>query len=257
MAAASTAVRPRGAPLSDTPPPPAGPDGAGPALPEPDELVGRLVPDGVRRVVVVLAVLRYAIPIAAIAAVPGLLASRQIALLTALRPGKEILLLAGGRIRLDGEPSVLLLFAAAFPLYVAAVWAFFLLGRAYQVALRTGEGPRWLHRAVPPERLEVAQRALARRGPVIAFVARVGGLPPTVLAAAAGVSDVRARGYLLADGLGAVVAFAMTVGIGYALGSAYERAGVWFTVTAVVLVFGLATWFQRWIERELAREGAR
>jgi membrane protein DedA with SNARE-associated domain len=228
----------------------------GPRLPDPDELVGRRIPDGIRRLVVTLAVLRYAIPILAIAAVPGLLANRQIALLVGLRPGKEILLLAGGRIRLDGEPSFLLLFLAAFPLYVAAVWAFFVLGRAYQVALRTGEGPAWLHRAVPPEKLEVAQRALARRGPVIAFVGRVGGLPPTILAAAAGVSDVRARGYLLADGIGAVVAFAMTVGIGYGLGEAYERAGVWFTVSAVVLVFGLATWFQRWIERELAREGA-
>ena len=240
--------------MSDPNPPAAAADG--PALPEPHQLVGRLVPDAVRRLVVALAVLRYVVPIVAIAAVPGLLASRRILLLTALRPGKEILLLAGGRIRLDGEPSVLLLFLAAFPLYVAAVWAFFVLGRAYQVPLRTGEGPRWLHRAVPPDRLEVAQRALARRGPVIAFVARVGGLPPTVLAAAAGVSDVRARGYLLADAVGSVVAFSMTVGIGYGLGETYERAGVWFTVTAVVLVFALAAWFQRWIERELAREGA-
>lgn len=242
--------------MSEATPHPASPDGGGPRLPEPDELVGRRIPDAVRRTVVAVAVLRYVIPIAAIAAVPGLLSGRRIALLVALRPGREILLLAGGRVRLDGEPSVLLIFLAAFPLYVAAVWAFFVLGRAYQVALRTGEGPAWLHRAVPPDRLEVAQRALARRGPVIAFVGRVGGLPPTVLAAAAGVSDVRARGYLLADGVGAVVAFAMTVGIGYGLGQAYERAGVWFTVAAVVLVFALATWFQRWVQRELDREGA-
>ncbi|WP_052664428.1 DedA family protein [Nitriliruptor alkaliphilus] len=242
--------------MSDTSPTSGPSDGGGPRLPEPDELVGRRIPDAVRRTVVTLAVLRYVIPIAAIAAVPSLIANRQITLLVALRPGKEILLLAGGRLRLDGEPSMLLLFVAAFPLYVAAVWAFFVLGRAYQVALRTGEGPEWLHRALPPERLEVAQRALARRGPVIAFVGRVGGLPPTILAAAAGVSDVRARGYLLADGVGAVIAFTMTVGIGYALGEAYERAGVWFTVSAVVLVFALATWFQRWVQRELDREGA-
>lgn len=243
--------------MTDATPPPAASDGSVPELPEPDQLIGRHIPTPVRRLVVALAVLRYAIPIAAIAAVPGLLANGQIALLTALRPGKEILLLAGGRVRLDGEPSFLLLFLAAFPLYVAAVWAFFVLGRAYQVALRTGEGPDWLHRVVPPEKLEVAQRALASRGPIIAFVGRVGGLPPTILAAAAGVSDVRARGYLAADAVGAVVAFAMTVGIGYGLGQAYERAGVWFTVSAVVLVFALATWFQRWIESELAREGAR
>lgn len=242
--------------MSEPTPTPSTDDAGGPSLPDPDELVGRRVPEAVRRTVLAIAVLRYVVPILAIAAVPGLLASRQLPLLVALRPGKEILLLAGGRVRLDGEPSLLLLFLAAFPLYVAAVWAFFVLGRAYQVALRTGEGPIWLHRIVPPERLEVAQRALARRGPVIAFVGRVGGLPATILAAAAGVSDVRARGYLIADGLGAVVAFSMTVGIGYALGEAYERAGTWFTVAGVVLVFVLATWFQRWIERELDREGA-
>jgi membrane protein DedA with SNARE-associated domain len=213
----------------------------------------------VQRVVLGLAIARYVIPIAALPLLTRLLrgdvADAEYALIVALRPGREVMLGAGAQLLRLGRPSPILLFVAAFPFFVAAVWVFFLLGRVHRAALRTGDGPAWLHRMAPPEKLEIGQRALARRGPIVAFIGRVGGLPPTLLAAAAGVSDVRPMRYLAADAAGAVVVFALTVGVGYGLGEAYQRSGWVFTVVAVVVVLGLSTWFSSWIQREFEREG--
>jgi membrane protein DedA with SNARE-associated domain len=213
----------------------------------------------VQRVVLGLAIARYLIPIAAIPLLSRLLrgdvADAEYALVVALRPGREVMLGAGAQLARLGRPSPLLLFVAAFPFFVMAVWVFFLLGRVHRSALRTGNGPAWLHRLVPPEKLEIGQRALARRGPTVAFIARVGGLPPTLLGAAAGVSDVRPVPYLLSDAAGAVVVFALTIGVGYGLGEAYQRSGWVFTIVAFLVIFGLATWFTSWLQREFEREG--
>ncbi|MEX1176833.1 MAG: VTT domain-containing protein [Nitriliruptor sp.] len=211
------------------------------------------------RVVLWLAVARYLIPIAAIPLLTRLLrgdvADGEYALIIALRPGREVMLGAGAQLLRLGRPSPVLLFIAAFPLFVAAVWVFFLLGRVHRRPLREGTGPAWLQRLAPPEKLEVGQRALARRGPIVAFLGRVGGLPPTLLAAAAGVSDVHPVRYLVADAIGAVVVFALTVGVGYGLGETYERSGWWFTAAAIVVILGLSTWFTSWVQREFEREG--
>jgi membrane protein DedA with SNARE-associated domain len=220
----------------------------------------RRYPVPVRRTVLGLAIARYVIPIASLALLPAGfredVSARFLYLLIALRPGREVMLLLGYRVRVTDEPSVLGMFVAAFPLFVAAVWVFFLLGRVYRTSLREGTGPAWLQRMAPPDRLEIAQRALVRRGPIVAFLGRVGGLPPTLLAAAAGVSDVRPTRYLIADAVGSVATFAITVAIGYGLGEAYERSGPWFTGFAVVVVIALSTWFSSWMQRELDREGA-
>jgi membrane protein DedA with SNARE-associated domain len=219
----------------------------------------RRYPAWVARLVLLLAIARYTVPIAAIPLLTRLLrgdvSDAEYALVIALRPGREVMLGAGAQLLRLGRPSPVLLFLAAFPFFVMAVWVFFLLGRVHRAPLRSGTGPGWLHRLAPPHKLEVAQRALARRGPMVAFVGRVGGLPPTLLAAAAGVSDVRPLRYLVADALGAVVVFALTVGVGYGLGETYERAGWVFTVVALVVIFGLASWFSSWIQREFEREG--
>lgn len=206
---------------------------------------------GLRRVAVVVAVLRYAIPLAAIPLIPVLIVDR-VALLVLLRPQKEFLLLGGGQLRVLGTPSVGLLFAAYVPLMIVAVWAFFAVGRAYGPALRAGEGPGWLQRAIPPRQLVVAQRVLAKHGPVIAVLGRVAALPPTVLAAAAGVSDVDARRYLAADLLGALLGFAVAVGAGYTLGRAYERGGVWLTVAGLAVFVAMIVLLTAWIRREAA-----
>lgn len=223
------------------------------------ELLGRRRPsDTYRRVLLALCVARYVVPIAALAMLPGLLredvADRFLYLLFAIRPGREVMLFAGFLVRADGRPSLVLLFVVGIPFFVLATWAFFALGRAYRSAIRTGDGPAWLNRLAPPDKVEVAQRALARRGPLVAFLVRVGGLPPTILGAAAGVSDTRPVPYLAADAVGAVAVYSLTVGIGYALGETYERSGPWFTGAGIVVVLVLATWFNSWMQRELERE---
>ena len=196
--------------------------------------------------------LRYLLPLVALPLVP-VLTPDDVGLLTLLRPGKEVLLLAGGLTRARGTPGVAVAFLAYLPLMVGGVWAFFGVGRAYAQVLRAGDGPAWLARMVPPDRLELAQRVIARRGPAVAVIGRLAALPPTVVAAAAGTSDVRTRTFLLADLAGAAASFALVFGIGLALGSAYERAGPWVTAGGVVMVvvaIGLVT---RWLRVEAER----
>jgi membrane protein DedA with SNARE-associated domain len=193
-----------------------------------------------------LSALRYLVPILALPLVP-VLTPDDVGLLTLLRPGKEILLLAGGLSRTNGTPGWLIVFLAYLPLMVGGVWVFFGLGRAYAVELRNGEGPAWLSRAVPPDRLELAQRVLARRGPTVALVGRVAALPPTIIAAAAGVSDVSTRRYLAADLVGAILSFGIVFGVGLGLGAAYERGGPWLTGVGIVLVIAAASVASRWL----------
>ena len=206
-----------------------------------------------RRLALAVVVLRFAIPLAAVPLIPFLIRN-DITLLVLLRPQKEFLLVGGGQTRYLGEPGILPLLLAYLPLGVLAVTAFFVVGRAYRTALSTGSGPTWLHRAIPPRQLELAQRVLAKRGPTIALIGRIAAMPPTVLAAAAGTSPVSAPRYLVADGIGALLSFAMVVGVGLGLGRAYEEGGVWLTVVGVALfaaMIGLVTW---WIRREAQRD---
>ena len=213
----------------------------------------RDVATGWRRLALAVVLLRFAIPLAAVPAIPFLLRDR-IGLLVLLRPQKEFLLVGGGQTRFLGEPGVLPLLLAYLPLGVLAVSAFFVVGRAYRTALREESGPAWLHRVVPPQQFELAQRVLARRGPAIAVIGRIAAMPPTVLAAAAGTSEVAPNRYLLADAFGSMLGFAMAVGVGLALGRAYEDGGVWLTAVGVVLfgaMIALVTW---WIRREAERD---
>jgi membrane protein DedA with SNARE-associated domain len=207
------------------------------------------VPDGVRQLALVLAVSRYVIPLAAIPLIPVLLRD-HLPLLILLRPTKELLLLGGGRAQVTGDPTILVLFAAYVPLMMLLVVPFFVLGRAYRAKLELGEGPTWLHRAIPPEQFAIAQRVLARRGPSIAILGRIAAIPPTILAAAAGASSVGARRYLVADAIGGLAAFAITVGAGYGLGQAYAEGGVWLTAAGVALFVVLVALLSRWIRRE-------
>lgn len=205
-----------------------------------------------RRPLLALSGLRYVVPILALPLVP-VLTPDDVGLLTLLRPGKEILLLAGGLTRTRATPGVLVAFLAYLPLMVGGVWAFFGLGRAYAEDLRAGEGPAWLTRAVPPDKLEAAQRVLTRRGPVVALIGRVAALPPTVVAAAAGVSDVHTGRFLLADFVGAVLSFALLFGIGLALGAAYEQGGPWLTGIGLALVVVAVMLVSRWLQAEAER----
>lgn len=208
-----------------------------------------------RRWVLVVAILRYAIPIAAIPLAPVLIPDR-VGLLVLLRPSKEVLLLGGGLHRTQGDPALATMLVAYAPLMVAAVWVFFWLGRLYRDDLVAGRGPAWLSRMIPDETFAVARRVLDRRGPAIAVLGRLATLPPTALAAAAGTSDVDTRRYLVADTVGALASFALLVGVGAALGRAYERGGPWLTAAGLALLVGLLALLTRWVRREGERNPA-
>jgi len=206
-----------------------------------------------RRLALAVVALRFAVPLAAIPTIPWLI-TRDISLLVLLRPQKEFLLVGGGQSRYLGEPELLGLFLAFLPLGLLAVPAFFVVGRAYGTRLREGTGPRWLQRAIDPRHIEIGQRVLARRGPAIAILGRFAALPPTVLAAAAGVSDVSWRAYLAADALGAVLATSATIGAGYTLGRAYQTGGFWLTAVGVTLFGVMILLLTYWLRREAARD---
>jgi membrane protein DedA with SNARE-associated domain len=231
-------------PVPVTVPAGAGPAGAGPAAGG-----APAMGDGWRRLAVVAAIARYAVPLLALPLVPLLLTDR-LTLLVLLRPTKDLLLLGGGQRRVLGEPDVLLLLAAYLPLMLFGVWAFYAVGRAYREPLRSGEGPGWLRRAIPPDKLEIAQAVLAKRGPAIAILGRLAALPPTVIAAAAGVSDVDTRRFLAADAVGALASFATVVAAGYTLGRAWETGGAWLTAAGLVLFVALIALLTRWLRAE-------
>ena len=207
-----------------------------------------------RRVAVGVAVARYVIPLAVIPAIPFLIARGELALLVLLRPQKEFLLLAAAQLARTGAPSIPLLLAAYVPLMVVAVWAFFIVGRIFRPALDAGEAPRWLTRILPPEQLDVGRRVIARRGPLIAVMGRMAALPPTIMAAAAGASDVDGRRYLAADLVGAFGSFALMVGAGLVLGEAYDDYGIWITVAGLVVLVALIALITRWVRNEAERD---
>jgi membrane protein DedA with SNARE-associated domain len=214
--------------------------------------MSRPVPNWLRRLAIAVAAIRYVVPLAAVPLIPLLilperLSAERLTLLILLRPTKEFVLLAGGTLAARGWPDPLLVLAAYVPFMVVAVWAFFIVGRAYRDVLGSPDAPRWLTRAVPPDRLALAQRVLEHHGPAIAFLGRLAALPPTVLAAAAGASRVPGRAYLVADLVGAFVAFALTLGAGYALGETFERSGLVLTAAGVALFVLFVVLLTRWI----------
>ncbi len=172
-----------------------------------------------------------------------------------MRPSKDSVLWGGALWRIRSEDVDLwLLFWAYAPLMIVMNWPFLYLGRAYGPAIARGEGPRWIQRSLSPENFAIARTLLARKGPTIAVLGRIAALPPTVMAAAAGTSDVAAWRYQVADTVGAVIAWGVTVGIGIALGETWERAGTWTTVGAVVVLFLAISWMTNWLQREAERD---
>ncbi len=222
------------------------------SVPRPDAPPRRVDPaisDSLRRLAVGAAVARYAVPLLALPLIP-LLVTDRLPVLILLRPTKDFLLLGGGQLRVLGEPSVLVLLAAYLPLMLFGVWAFYAVGRAYRDQLRAGTGPDWLRRTIPQDKLEIAQAVLAKRGPAIAILGRLAALPPTVIAAAAGASDVDTRRFLAADAVGALASFGMVVAAGYALGRAWEAGGIWLTAVGLVLFVALIALLTRWLRAE-------
>ncbi|MFU8841836.1 MAG: DedA family protein [Nitriliruptoraceae bacterium] len=218
------------------------PEAAGATVPAP----GRRKRD---RVLIGVAALRFVVPLAAVPLVAVLIPEHVVWMLL-LRPTKEFQLIGGAQYQLTGAPHPLLLLAAFVPLMVLAVWAYFAVGRMERKALAAGTAPRWLQRALPERQLAVAQAVLARRGATIAVLGRLGGLPPTVLAAAAGASTISARRYLAADTAGALLSFAVMVRAGMSVGRAWEEGVSWLTAVTAVLFLTVLALLARWIRAE-------
>jgi len=186
---------------------------------------------------------RVLLSLAALPLTPLLLRD-GLATLLVLRPAREFLVLGGYRVRAD-QMELLVVVLAVLPMLLLGNWVFFGLGRAYRDDL-DHELPDWLRRSVDPRQVARLRRVLARRGTLLVVLARLAIFPVTLLAAASGASPLRTRRFLLADTLGATLSIALYVGIGHALGSAYDSAGLWIALlgvtglVAILLVLGRA-----------------
>jgi membrane-associated protein len=193
------------------------------------------------RVLLWLAAARALVSLAAIPLAAALWED-HFAVLVLLRPTKEVLLAGGFALRRH-DVALLVLAAAAVPLLVLGVWHFFALGRLYGDELDAL--PRWARRVLPPKRVETLCTALTKRGAPLVVLGRLAAFPSSLLAAAAGASDMPVRKFLLADAAGAALSFVIVVGAGFALGEAYEHAGPWLTGVGVVALAALAVLFGR------------
>lgn len=215
------------------------------------------MPHGWRRFHLGVGIARLVVPIVGFFTVVAPLVARisggnadEVHWLMLIRPSKDVVLWGGGLWRTTTEVDLLLLFLAYAPLMIVMNWSFFFIGRAYGPALARGEGPRWLQRSITPKSFALARTLLARRGPTIAVLGRIAALPPTVLAAAAGTSDVNVWRYQTADTIGGVMGFAITIGLGAALGETYEQGGPWLLGIGLAMVGGGIWWMTRWLQRE-------
>lgn len=169
--------------------------------------------------------------------------------LVLLRPTKEVLL-AGGFLVRAGDANVLLILAAAIPLMVLGVWHFFYLGRAYAREIRNGDLPVLGSRLLPVKRIKALQKVLRKRGNRLVFVGRIAAFPSTLVAAAAGSAKLPERGFLLADGLGALASIVEVFGAGYLLGEAHDEAGPWVTGVGVAFLFAMLFLLGRYLKQE-------
>lgn len=173
--------------------------------------------------------------------------------LVLLRPTKEVLLAAGFFVR-EGDVGLLPVGLAAIPLNAIGVWAAYLLGRSYACDLDEGtELPGLAGRLLPARRIDDLRAVLERKGTKAVFLGRLAVFPSTLMAAAAGASGLERREFAVADTAGLVVSVAEVVAVGYLLGEAYERAGVWLTAVGGLVALGLMVLFGRWLRAEQRR----
>ena len=201
----------------------------------------------VRVVLVALAALRGVVALAAIPLAPWLYREHFV-LLVLMRPTKEVLL-AGGFLMRSDDVDPLVVVAAALPLLVLGVWLFYALGRSFEEEIGEERLPGLAGRLLPPKRVRRLQEVLGRRGWPVVFLGRLAAFPSTMVAAAAGSSDMPTRTFLSADGLGAVASLLEAVAAGYLLGQAYKRGGPWITAVGVAVLVVLAVVVGRRLKR--------
>jgi membrane protein DedA with SNARE-associated domain len=166
-----------------------------------------------------------------------------------LRPTKEVLLAAGFLMR-EGDVTLLPVVAAAVPIVLGGVWLMYVLGVLYRREVRRADLPGPAERLLPPERIERLATTLKRDGVRVVFLGRLAIFPSTLMAAAAGVSELPPRRFLLADGLGAAASVALTLLAGFVLGEAHDSAGPWLSVVGAVALLGLLFLVGRRLRRD-------
>ena len=194
-----------------------------------------------------LAAVRFAVSVAAIPLAPFLYREHFI-LLVLMRPTKEVFLAAGFLLR-QGKVSLPPVVLAAVPLMVLGVWLFFFLGKAYCKEIQSCELPGIGGRLMSPDKIQKIQKVLDKRGPRLIYLGRLAALSSAAVAAAAGACRMRAREFLPVDGLGALTSAAISIGVGYAAGEAYERAGPWITVFGVAVLVAATVLLARYLKR--------
>lgn len=193
-----------------------------------------------------LAVVRTIVSAVAIPLAPILIKSHPL-VLVALRPTKEVLLIAGFFIR-RGSLSAHGVVLAALPLLVGGVWLFFALGRVVGPLDKIDN--RIVKKLLPSDKVKDLQKILKRKGERLVFIGRLAAFPSSLLAAAAGSGKTKWRKFAIADGLGALASIVEIVGLGYLLGFAYKKAGPIVTVIGLVALVAGAVWLGRALKRE-------
>jgi membrane protein DedA with SNARE-associated domain len=195
------------------------------------------------------AALRGGLSLLAIPLAPALYREHFLGLIL-LRPTKEVLLASGFQIRL-GHLNVLEVYLAALPIGLLGTWIFYWLGREFSEEIKNcDELPGIAGRLLPAKRIQQSCRLLEHKGTKIVFLGRLAVFPSSLMAAAAGASEMDQRPFLLADGLGCLAAITEVVVAGFVLGEAYERAGVWLTVVGSMIAIGLLVAFGRWLKQD-------
>lgn len=201
-----------------------------------------------QKTLLAVAALRALLGVVAIPLAPFLFEDHFLVLVL-LRPAKEVFL-AGGFLARQGDVNLLFLVLAAIPLSVFGVWHFYLLGRAYSDEINSERLSGLAARVLTPERIEKLERSLAKRGPRLIFLGRLAVLSSAAVAAAAGAAKMEPGKFFPWDLGGGLLSIAYTVGAGWFLGTAYDRAGPWITAGGVAALLGFAFVLGRSLQRE-------
>jgi membrane protein DedA with SNARE-associated domain len=190
-----------------------------------------------RPVLIGIAAARFVLSVVALFLAPWLYRD-HLAGLVALRPTKEVLLFAGYQVR-NGNVFWPVVAVAAIPILIISVWVFYALGKSYRDDLDDADLPGIAGRMLPRDRVTDLRETVTDQGWTFVFLGRLAVMPSTLVAAAAGTSDMSTRTFLLADTAGAIVSGAMLLTAGFLLGETYETAGPWFTALGAVVMVGL------------------
>jgi membrane-associated protein len=190
---------------------------------------------------------RAVVEVAAIPLAPALYED-HVAVLVGLRPTKEVFLFGGYQVR-AGHAWLPVLLLAAIPLLLGGVWLFYALGRAYSDELADADLPGIAGRILPKKRIDQMRQVLEDKGPRVVFFGRLAAFPSTLMAAAAGASEVPFKEFAIADAAGAILSMCALFGIGYGLGQAYDEAGPWITGAGVLVLVALLVGLGRALTR--------